>query len=97
MNPDSCNDTADADNKGSQGVRTLTDAKAWLAKMAKDGAAGVQIKEPYRDLGGGLLIITASLVRGDGARVNIEVYCYDDRKPARVRADRFPLPVPGVN
>lgn len=87
--------------EGFQGVRTLSDARVWLAKIAENGRAQGQIKEPYRAIGGGLLIVTASLVREDGARVSIEVYCYDDREPAPPKADLFPLPaaaiLPGAN
>ena len=102
MIPDSNDHPIDADEgHGCQGVRTLSDAKAWLAKMAEKGAAQVQIKEPYRVIGGGLLAVTASLVREDGARVNIEVYCYDDRPCVPPPVDLFPPPsaaaMPGVN
>ena len=85
----------------SQGMRTLSDAKAWLETLGKNGAAQVHIKEPYRVVGGGLLVITASLIREDGARVNVEVYCSDDRDAAPMTADLFPLPAstarPGPN
>ncbi len=102
MSPDHLDEQAKTgDGDTSQGVRTLSDAKVWLAKMAENGAAEVEIKEPYRAIGGGLLIVTASLVRADGATVNIAVYCWDDRKPAPAKADLFPLPPvtarPGAN
>ncbi len=102
MNPDSHDSPTDADeSNGCQGVRTLSDAKVWLAKLAKNGAAQVQIKEPYRVIGGGWLAVTASLVREDGARVNVEVVCYDDRPPVAPAMDLFPLPpataLPGAN
>ena len=101
MNTDP-HDLSDAESSaGSPGIRTLSDAKTWLANLARNGASEVHIKEPYREIGGGLLVVTASLVRADGARVNVEVYCYDDRGPASVKADLFPLPpataLPGVN
>lgn len=75
----------------SQGIRTLSDAKVWLARMAENGVSRLEIKEPYHAIGGGLLIVTAVLAREDGARVNIEVYCYDDRELAPAKADLFPL------
>ena len=92
MNSDP-HDPSDAEGgEASQGIRSLSDAKIWLANMARNGAADVQIKEPYRELGGGLLAVTASLVRsGDGARVNVEVYCYDDRAEATAEVDWFPV------
>ena len=88
-------DSSDTEpNEGSQGVRTLSDAKKLFANLARNGAADVQIKEPHRELGGGLLLVTASLVREDGARVNVAVYCYDDTSPAVV--DWLP-PIPEDN
>ncbi len=93
MNSDPYDDPGHGgEDTGSPGVRTLSDAKVWLARMAENGSAQVQIKEPYRVIGGGLLIVTATLLREDGARVNIEVYCYDDRELAPGKTDLFPLP-----
>ncbi len=66
---------------GSRGVRTLSEAKAWIAKLGRDGAAEVTILEPHGQAGNGMIIVTASLLRGDGARVNVAVYCYDDTPP----------------
>ena len=50
----------------------------------RNGASEVQIQEPFEPVGGGLVIVQASLRREDGARVNVAVYCYDDTPPAVV-------------
>ena len=85
----SSNDHAD----GSRGVRTVSEARCWLAKLARNGAADVQIQEPFQPVGGGLVIVQASLIREDGARVNVAVYCYDDTPPSVV--DWLP-PIPAT-
>lgn len=66
---------------GSRGVRTVSEARRWFAKLGRDGAAEVVVKEPFQEAGGGLVIVTASLRREDGARVNIAVDCFDDTPP----------------
>ena len=74
--------TTNGDNAdGSRGVRTVSEARQWFAKLGRNGAAEVPIKEPFHEVGGGLVIVTASLRRDDGARVNIAVYCFDDTPP----------------
>ena len=77
---------------GSKGVRTVSEARRWLATLGRNGEADVQIKEPFQALGGGLVIVQASLLREDGARVNVAVYCYDDTPPPAV-VDWLP-PIP---
>ena len=77
---------------GSRGIRTVSEARRWFARLGRDGAAQVTVKEPFQNVGGGLVIVTASLLRGDGARVNIAVYCFDDTPPDVV--DWLP-PIPG--
>ena len=65
----------------SRGVRTVSEAREWFARLGRDGPAEVTIEEPFQVVGGGLVIVTASLRREDGARVNIAIYCFDDTPP----------------
>ena len=70
--------------ENSPAVRTVSEARRWLAGLAQNGVSDVQVKEPFQPVGGGLVIVQASLVREDGVRVNVAVYCYDDTPPAAV-------------
>ena len=94
MNDASSSDSDD-NADGSKGVRTVSQARRWLATLARNGAADVQIKEPFHPVGGGLVIVQASLLREDGARVNVAVYCYDDTPPPAV-VDWLP-PIPDAD
>lgn len=87
---------AATDAQTSPGVRTLSDARTWLARMAENGSARIEFQEPPRRLGGELLLVRAALIRADGTRVFIEVYCADDRSPEPSWSDLFPLPAPTV-
>ena len=69
------------DANGFRGVRTVSEAMQWIAKLGREGAAKITIKEPFQEVGGGMVIVTASLLREDGARVNVAFYCYDDTPP----------------
>ncbi len=42
--PSFSSDNAD----GSRGVRTVSEARRWLARLARNGAADVQIQEPFQ-------------------------------------------------
>lgn len=60
MNP-SPSSSHDDNADGSKGVRTVSEAQRWLASLAQKGASDVQIKEPFQTVGGGLVIVQASL------------------------------------
>ena len=90
MNYPSASSHENAD--GSKGVRTVSEARHWLATLADKVAANVRIKEPFQPVGGGLVIVQASLCREDGAQVNVAVYCYDDTPPPAIVDWLPPLP-----
>ena len=83
---------SDDNADGSKGVRTVSEARRWFATLKRDGVTEVNIQEPFLPAGRGLVIIQASLVREDGARVNVAVYCYDDTPPPAVVDWLPPLP-----
>ena len=86
---------SDDNADGSKGVRTVSEARRWFATLQRNGVTEVRIQEPFREVGGGLVIVQASLLREDGARVNVAVYCYDDTPPPAVVDWLPPLPKDG--
>lgn len=91
MKPNSYDDGDVSSDGDRHYIGTLQAAKRWLTKLAQTAEATLTIPEPLPSLGGGFVMLTASLRRADGAQATFQISCFDDEKGHDGKTGFLPL------